>query len=60
MLLSKNKKTVLRKDKNLKQPFLKRKTRKFINFLNRPINTERLREIEEEKARIQFYYPFIK
>jgi hypothetical protein len=60
MLLSKNKKTVLRKDKNLKQTFLKRKAREFIHFLNRPINTERLREIEEEKARIQFYYPFIK
>ena len=60
MLLSKNKKTVLRKDKNLMQTFLERKTRKFIHFFNRPINTERLREIEEEKARIQFYYPFIK
>ncbi|MBK24512.1 MAG: hypothetical protein CME70_11010 [Halobacteriovorax sp.] len=60
MLLSKIKKTGIKRSKNFKKSFVKDQTKKFIHFLNRPINEERLREIEEEKVRIQFYYPFIK
>lgn len=60
MLLSKNKKTEIKRSKKYDKSFVIEKTKKFIHFLNRPINEERVREIEEEKARIQFYDPSIK
>jgi len=59
MLLLKIKKVVQKNRKNKPIVFEKPKNR-IIQFLNRPINTKRLEELEDEKSRIQFYYPQIK
>ena len=38
---------------------VKSKVTKIIAYLDRPINTERLKEIEEQKLRIQLRNPYI-
>ncbi|MFT6631892.1 MAG: hypothetical protein ACJAS4_001853 [Bacteriovoracaceae bacterium] len=60
MVLSKIKIGKFKRKKDRKKSFLKIKAKRFIDFLNRPVNTERLKEIEAEKAKLHYHYPFIK
>lgn len=59
MVLSKIKIQKSKRDKKQKKSLFKIKVKNAVAYLNRPINTKRIEEIEEEKLRARFQHPFI-
>ena len=59
MVLSKIKIQKPKRNKKQKKSLFKIKVKNAVGYLNRPINTKRIEEIEEEKLRARFQHPFI-